>query len=70
MLIAVNDPAIFSCDEVHAMNDFLRPCNCVHPSGEECEKCIEEAAECPPVGSDKKVPEQADPKPPGDQIPA
>ena len=24
-------------------NDFLRPCNCVHPSEEDCEKCIEEA---------------------------
>ena len=25
------------------MNDFLRPCNCVHPSEDDCEKCIEEA---------------------------
>ena len=32
------------------MNDFLRPCNCVHPAEEDCEKCIEEA-------SGKKVPE-------------
>jgi hypothetical protein len=25
------------------MNDFLRPCNCVHPAEEDCEKCIDEA---------------------------
>lgn len=24
------------------MNDFLRPCNCVHPAEEDCEKCVEE----------------------------
>lgn len=69
-MITVNDPAIFSCDEVPDMNDFLRPCNCVHPSGEDCDKCIEEAAECPPVASDAKVPEQSAPKPIANQIPA
>ena len=26
------------------MNDFLRPCNCEHPTEEDCEKCIGEAA--------------------------
>jgi len=26
------------------MNDFLRPCNCVHPADEDCEKCVAEAA--------------------------
>jgi|GEM_PF-4727709 len=26
------------------MNDFLRPCNCVHPADEDCEKCMEEAS--------------------------
>ncbi|MEI6280090.1 MAG: hypothetical protein WCQ16_12020 [Verrucomicrobiae bacterium] len=26
------------------MNDFLRPCNCVRPDEEDCEKCMEEAA--------------------------
>lgn len=25
------------------MNDFLRPCSCVHPTEEDCEKCIDEA---------------------------
>jgi hypothetical protein len=26
------------------MNDFLRPCNCVHPADEDCEKCAAEAS--------------------------
>ena len=26
------------------MNDFLRPCNCEHPTKEDCDKCIEEAS--------------------------
>jgi len=26
------------------MNDFLRACNCEHPTEEDCEKCIGEAA--------------------------
>ncbi len=31
------------------MNDFLRPCNCVHPSDEECDNCVAEAAtDAPP----------------------
>ena len=25
------------------MNDFLRACNCEHPTEEDCEKCIGEA---------------------------
>ena len=26
------------------MNDFLRACNCEHPTEEDCEKCIGETA--------------------------
>ena len=26
------------------MNDFLRPCNCVNPAEEDCEKCVGETA--------------------------
>ncbi len=34
------------------MNDFLRPCNCVAPSDEECEKCAAEAEVKKPGESD------------------
>jgi hypothetical protein len=45
------------------MNDFLRPCNCVHPAEEDCEKCIEDAAVIKsPVSSDEKPPQKPEPK--------
>jgi len=45
------------------MNDFLRPCNCVHPAGEDCEKCIEEASvEKLPDPRAEKVPQKKESK--------
>jgi hypothetical protein len=32
-----------SPNDRNTMNDFLRPCNCVHPAEEDCEKCVQEA---------------------------
>ena len=44
-------------------NDFLRPCNCVHPSEEDCEKCIGEAdVKKEPVPRDEKAPKKKEPK--------
>ena len=41
------------------MNDFLRPCNCVHPSEQDCEKCIEEVDVKSPAGTgEEKVPQK------------
>ncbi len=31
------------------MNDFLRPCNCVHPAEEDCEKCVQETEQEPQI---------------------
>jgi len=46
------------------MNDFLRPCNCVHPAEEDCEKCIGEVTVKKAHEScDDKVPQKDDPKP-------
>lgn len=44
------------------MNDFLRPCNCVNPAEEDCEKCIEEAAtKSAPECAEKKAPQKEKP---------
>ena len=45
------------------MNDFLRPCNCVHPAEEDCEKCIEEVAvKNPAEAREEKVPNKKKPE--------
>ncbi|MFA7343049.1 MAG: hypothetical protein WC003_01980 [Terrimicrobiaceae bacterium] len=44
-------------------NDFLRPCNCVHPAGEDCEKCVgETAVQKAPAKGDGKSPPKEKPK--------
>ena len=46
------------------MNDFLRPCNCVHPAEQDCEKCIEEVAvKNPPGAREEKAPQKKEPEP-------
>lgn len=53
-------------------NDFLRPCNCVHPTEEDCERCIQESECCLPIRAAKPakaaaqkvpVPKKAEKKP-------
>ena len=45
------------------MNDFLRPCNCVNPAEEDCEKCIEETAlKQAPDAREEKAPETENPE--------
>jgi len=45
------------------MNDFLRPCNCVHPSEEDCEKCVEETSlKKESESSEAKKPQTKEPK--------
>ncbi len=34
------------------MNDFLRPCNCVHPADEDCERCMNEPSQEQSPGKD------------------
>ena len=57
LLTGVNDSGSFSHDQSGTMNDFLRPCNCVHPAEEDCEKCVEETTL-------KKTPELSEAKEP------
>ena len=58
------------------MNDFLRPCNCVHPADEDCERCMEEAtprardaSEAPPAGVATLSSRSAAPVPTGSDAP-
>ena len=45
------------------MNDFLRPCNCVNPAEEDCEKCVGEvAAQKAPETSGEKDSKKEKPK--------
>jgi hypothetical protein len=62
LLTGVNDGGSFCYDHSGIMNDFLRPCNCVHPAEEDCEKCVEET-------SLKKTPELSDAKEPQKSVP-
>ena len=53
----------FPVNNANDMNDFLRPCNCVHPAEEDCEKCIGEVAvNKPPESREEKVPQKSKPK--------
>jgi len=56
-------PAISSAINLRMTNDFLRPCNCVHPAGEDCEKCVgETAVQKAPAKGDGKSPPKEKPK--------
>ena len=57
-------PGQFFLRATSSMNDFLRPCNCVHPAEEDCEKCVEETAlKKVPDSCDEKVPQKQEPEP-------
>lgn len=64
LLTDIKDGGTFSCDQTPTkMNDFLRPCNCVNPAEEDCDKCIEETAlKKVPGPCEEKAPEKEKPK--------